>query len=242
MLHRKSLKHHVLERPLNWTADAAKIRGGGLLPWDLRKGFSDAPAAHSITSSACGTSAWWGKRTKTIRKSLNEGEHLRAVAGIGPERAQWWKMESKRSNFPDFAQRLEGAVNVCHWSSSSRWMFSTCALLLVFSSAPCVCFVLFSLWQCFKDLGQSEKARKMCEAACSLTTTSKEVDCPSTPLLCSSSHILCFWCQQSTDVNEPEMPPCRRKRHERSCPHSAQRLDWWHQCLEELHFEIEIAL
>lgn len=31
-------------------------------------------------------------------------------------------------------------------------------------------------WQCYKDLGQMEKARKMCEAACSMNAISKEVN------------------------------------------------------------------
>lgn len=40
------------------------------------------------------------------------------------------------------------------------------------------CFDTFCsfLWQCFKDLGQSQKARKMCEAAFSMNAVSKEVD------------------------------------------------------------------
>lgn len=32
------------------------------------------------------------------------------------------------------------------------------------------------LWQCYKDLGQSQKARRMCESACSMNVVSKEVD------------------------------------------------------------------
>ena len=31
-------------------------------------------------------------------------------------------------------------------------------------------------WQCFKDLGQGQNARRMCEAACSMSAVSKEVD------------------------------------------------------------------
>lgn len=37
----------------------------------------------------------------------------------------------------------------------------------------CICSFL---WQCYKDLAQRDKAREMCEAACSMNADSKEVD------------------------------------------------------------------
>lgn len=51
---------------------------------------------------------------------------------------------------------------------------SVCRILLRLSNALTV-FVSF-LWQCYKDLGQRERARKMCEAASSMNSVSKEVD------------------------------------------------------------------
>lgn len=98
-------------------------------------------------------------------------------------------------------------------------------------SLSCVCF---SLRQCFKDLGQSQNARKMCEAACSMTATSKEVNFSSTPLGCFPSNACCFCCQGSSDFNEPEMTlRDRMKRHRRSCRRFVQRLDSWHRCLKK---------
>lgn len=40
----------------------------------------------------------------------------------------------------------------------------------------CIDGFLSFLWQCYKDLGQRDEARKMCEAACSMNAVSKEVD------------------------------------------------------------------
>ena len=41
-----------------------------------------------------------------------------------------------------------------------------------------------AIWgqQCFKDLGQKSQARRMCEAACSMDTVSKEVRFPLRPM------------------------------------------------------------
>lgn len=61
-----------------------KFEGVVCFPEIWERGLVTPLQPTAITSSACGTSAWWEKRTKTIHKSLNEGEHSRAVAEISP--------------------------------------------------------------------------------------------------------------------------------------------------------------
>lgn len=114
------------------------------------------------------------------------------------------------------------------------------------------CFDTFCsfLWQCFKDLGQSQKARKMCEAAFSMNAVSKEVDLLSV-FTCISLGLfhLIFFVSLSKIHQESHYKlsqnntlltsvlfwitffffffVCflRMKRHKRSWPRSAQRSD-----------------
>lgn len=119
----------------------------------------------AITSSACGTSVWWEKKTETIQKSLDEGQHRRVASEISSETAHSSNREQTDVDLPD-----ECFPHAPPFSSLFH-LYLIC--------------VSFSLRQCFKDLGQSQKARKMCEAACSMTATSKEVDFSSMALLWS---------------------------------------------------------
>lgn len=61
------------------------------------------------------------------------------------------------------------------------------------------CMLCFPLRQCFRDLGQNQNARKMCEAACSMTATSKEVTC--LPQLSSDLHQILISSNQLIRIN-----------------------------------------
>lgn len=59
------------------------------------------------------------------------------------------------------------------------------------------------LCQCFKDLGQSQRARQMCEAAFSMNAVSKEVNTP-VPTLPQSMNMIPGGCQPA----ERGVKPC----------------------------------